>query len=310
MVRKDFSVKSNSDGLELKVVLFVPDSEPKYLMQISHGMAEHKERYFHFMEHLTAQGFAVAIHDHRGHGESILCPEDLGYFYDQNGFAIVEDLHQITLSLKEMFPTIPIILFGHSMGSLVARNYVKGHDSDIDKLIICGAPGKNPLTGVALILVSFLKMIYGERHRSTFLQNMAFGSYNKQVGQEDLDNAWLCCNTEMVKKYNEDNLCGYTFTLNGFRNLFMLLKSTYSKKGWKLNNKDLPILFVAGECDPVILGEKSWIQAQEFMRQTGYKSVDGILYKDMRHEILNEKSRHLVYSDIERWIKGKPTSEQ
>ena len=305
MQRQDFSVKSAADGLVLNIVVMVPDVQVRGIVQFSHGMAEHKERYFEFMEHLVAQGFVAAIHDHRGHGESVLNPEDLGYFYDKDGSAIVEDLHQITLKLKELFPSVPVVLFGHSMGSLVVRSYVKKYDDEIDKLVVCGAPGNNPLTGAALAIVSLLNVFYGERHRSELIQNLAFGSYNKQVGEVELENGWLCAKKDVVHSYNSDELCGFTFTLNGFKNLFSLLKTVYSKKGWNLGNPDLPILFIAGEKDPVILGEKGWYNAQEFMRSCGYKDVKGCLYDDMRHEILNEEKRELVYSDVVNWIDGK-----
>ena len=304
MQRQDFSVKSAVDGLEMRVVVMVPETPIQGIIQISHGMAEHKERYFSFMEYLASNGYVAVINDHRGHGESIFNPDDLGYFYDSKGIAIVEDLHQITLKVKELFPNVPIILFGHSMGSLVVRSYIKKYEQDIDKLIVCGSPGKNPLTGIALGLVWFLKKLKDERHRSAFIHNMAFGSNNKKVGEKEL-NAWLCNNKEIVKAYNEDALCGFTFTLNGFENLFCLLKDAYSSKNWKVQKPDLPILFIAGENDPVILGEKGWLDAQSFLLDLGYESVDGILYDEMRHEILNETDANLVYSDIIDWVSGK-----
>lgn len=300
-----FTIQSKVDGLELKIAMVLPKTEIKGIIQFSHGMAEHKERYFYFMSFLAEKGFASVIHDHRGHGSSVKDSADLGYFYDETGDAIVEDLHQITLEIKNRFPNTPIILFGHSMGSLVARCYLKKYDSDIDKIIICGAPANNPLIVPAQLIVAFLKMLYGERHRSKFIQNLTFGSYNKQVGEKDLENAWLCTNHQVVEEYNNDKLCGFTFTLNGFKTLFTLVQNTYSKSGWILSNEDLPILFIAGEADPVISGEKGWLAAQRFLQDRGYKSVKGILYDNMRHEILNERNNHLVFSDVVNWLTNK-----
>ena len=304
MQRQDFLVKSAVDGLEIRVVTMVPDAQIHGIIQIAHGMAEHKERYFDFMEYLASNGYVAVINDHRGHGESIINPEDLGYFYDPSGVAIVEDLHQITLEIKKRFTDVPVILFGHSMGSLVVRSYLKKYEQDIDKLIVCGSPGKNPLTGIAMGLVRLLKKIKGERHRSAFFHNLAFGSNNKKVGEKEL-NAWLCNNKEIIQAYNEDALCGFTFTLNGFENLFCLLKDTYSRKNWKVQKPQMPVLFIAGENDPVILGEKGWLEAQSFLLDLGYESVDGILYDEMRHEIINEPNASLVYSDILDWVSGK-----
>lgn len=302
MEHKYFTVQSKIDGLELQALMILPESEIKGIVQFSHGMAEHKERYFDFMNYLAEKGFASVIHDHRGHGSSVKEAKDLGYFYDETGEAIIEDLHQITMEIKKQFPNIPIILFGHSMGSLVARSYLKNYDTDIDKAIICGAPANNPLIVPALLIVAFLKMLYGDRHRSKFIQNLTFGSHNKKVGEKNLKNAWLCSNHQVVEEYNKDELCGFTFTLNGFKNLFYLVQNTYSKSGWKLANTDLPILFIAGEADPVISGEKAWFDAQRFLQNRGYKTVKGILYDNMRHEILNEQNKHLVFSDVVNWM--------
>ncbi|AEE17732.1 alpha/beta fold hydrolase [Treponema brennaborense] len=302
MERKDFSVQSEFDGLPLHVAVMLPDSEIRGVVQISHGMAEFKERYFEFMEYVTAAGFVTAVHDHRGHGESVKDKADLGYFYDTTGSAIVDDVHQITLELKRRYPQKPFVLFGHSMGSLVARSYLKKYDADIDKLVICGAPGKNPFAGVALALSGLLTALKGSRHRSALLQNLAFGSYNGKVGEKGPENAWICADPAVVDAYNASELCGFTFTLNGFRNLFLLMKTVYSPCGWELRNAPLPILFIAGRNDPVILGERAWLRAQDFLRRVGYGNVRGILYDGMRHEILNEKDRKTVFADVLSWI--------
>ena len=304
MQRKDFTIQSTFDNLNLKVVVMVPDTPVLGVVQFVHGMTEHKERYFDFMDFFLKEGYAVSIYDHRGHGESVLNKDDLGYFYDSNANAIVEDLFLVTNKIKDMFSDVPIILFSHSMGSLVARNFLKKYDNLIDKLIVCGSPSKNPFTGIALFIVNIMSLIKGGKYRSNLIQNLAFNSCNKKVGATK-KNGWLCANSEMVDKYNEDALCSFIFTLNGFRNLFKLLKNTYNKNGWNVKNSELPILFLAGEDDPIIEGEKGWVNAQNFLRDVDYNSVSGILYDGMRHEIFHEKRRDLVFSDIINWIQDK-----
>lgn len=295
-------IKSNQDGLELDILFVKPEGEIKGIIQISHGMAEHKERYYPFMEYLAKCGYASIIHDHRGHGASVKKKEDLGYFYDDTAEHIVEDLHQITIYIKEQYPDKKLILFGHSMGSMVVRKYSKKYDKDIDKLIVCGSPSKNPFLGVALTVVKILKIFQGEYHRSKLIQKLAFGSYNKKIDNPVSENAWVCANEEAVKAYDEDELNGFIFTLNGFQNLFTLMKDTYSKQGWKLNHKELPILFIAGEEDPVISSPKDWQKAQDFLKEIGYRNISGKLYSGMRHEILNEKDNQKVFEDIVNWI--------
>ena len=131
-VKKTVYLTSKQDGLKLHVLLMEPEEEPKGIVQIVHGMAEHKERYEPFMEMLCKQGYISIIHDHRGHGKSIRAKEDLGYFYDESGKAIVEDVHQITQWAKDRYGEMPYHLFGHSMGSLVVRCYLKKYDNELD----------------------------------------------------------------------------------------------------------------------------------------------------------------------------------
>ena len=116
------TLDSKADGLSLSLQVAEPTGCPRGVLQISHGMAEHKERYEPLMEFLAEQGIVVAIHDHRGHGKSVRAAEDLGYFYADGARALVEDLHQVTAWLRREYAReLPLYLLGHSMGSLAAR---------------------------------------------------------------------------------------------------------------------------------------------------------------------------------------------
>lgn len=295
-------IKSNQDGLELEISIIKPQGEIKGIMQISHGMAEHKERYYPFMEYLVEQGYVTVIHDHRGHGMSVKKQEDLGYFYEDKAEYVVEDLYQVTNLIKNQYPNKKLILFGHSMGSMVVRKYIKKYDKEIDKLIVCGSPSKNPFVEFAIGFVKVMKRIKGEYYKSQLIQTLAFGTYHKKIQNPISKNAWICANEEVVKQYDADKLNGFIFTLNGFQNLFTLMKDIYTKKDWKLNHKELPIFFIAGKEDPVIVSPKKWEMAQSFLKEIGYQKVSGKLYEGMRHEILNEKDKKKVFEDILKWI--------
>lgn len=300
--RKDIIIKSNCDNLPISVTMFVPEGEIKGIFQVSHGMAEHKERYYDFLEYLADKGYVAIINDHRGHGKSVKEKEDLGFFYDNSSDYIVEDLHQITVYVKELFKDKEVILFGHSMGSMVVRKYVKKYDKDIDKLIICGSPSNNPFVDLAIFIIKIMKIFKGEKYKSNFIQRLAIGNYNKTVKNAKSENSWICANDETVEKYDNDELCGFIFTLNGFENLFKLMKEIYKNEGWTVKNKEMPILFMAGSEDPVIMNEQKWKESQEFLKSIGYTNVNGKLYKDLRHEILNEKNKQKIYNDIIEFI--------
>ena len=137
-------LKSNFDDLSLGVAFLPAQGTPKAIFQIVHGMAEHKERYYPFMEFLSEHGYACVIHDHRGHGESVKSEQDLGFMYDGGADAMVEDVLLVQDWAKGQFPNLPVYLFGHSMGSMVVRAFTRKYDDRIDKLIVCGCPSNNP----------------------------------------------------------------------------------------------------------------------------------------------------------------------
>ena len=132
-----FSIASHHDNLQLSVLAVCPE-KPKAVVQMAHGMCEHKERYLSFMRFLAAHGYAAFLNDHRGHGESVLDQADLGYFYDGGARALIDDMHLLTEHIRGEYPSLPIALFGHSMGSLAVRCYTKRYDKEISSLIVCG----------------------------------------------------------------------------------------------------------------------------------------------------------------------------
>jgi alpha-beta hydrolase superfamily lysophospholipase len=296
---------SECDGLVLSAALMLPDKSPLGIIQIVHGMSEHKERYYDFMGYLADHGYIVIIHDHRGHGDSIRDKDDFGYMYDETGNFIVEDVHLITMWVKKQFPDLPIVLFGHSMGSLVVRKYAKKYDRDLDGLIVCGSPSKSRNINLGLWLIRQGMKKYGDHYRSNFVNNLATGKSNKKFDDGTSKKLWLSSNRDSVQLYDDDPKCGFVFTLNGFLNLLLLLKSVYDKSGWRLASPNLPIFFIAGADDPVIINERAWKKSIKFMKKLGYANVSCKLYPGMRHEILNETDNRQVYSDILNWIENK-----
>ena len=288
-MKKTVYLTSKQDGLKLHVLLMEPEQSPKGIVQICHGMAEHKERYEPFMQMLCNNGYISVIHDHRGHGKSVKDAVDLGYFYDDSGKAIIEDAHQVTTWMKERYGgELPYHLFGHSMGSLVVRCYLKKYDDELDSLIVCGSPSENKAAKAAGFLAkTACKM--GAHKKGKFFQKMALGLYGKALGEDESEN---------VKAYDENPLDGFVFSNNGFLNLFLLMDETYNKKGWKVKHPSLPILFIAGADDPCIGSKKQYAQAMTTLKKRGYNQVRGMLFLNRRHEILNEDDVEKVYDAV------------
>lgn len=305
MKKNYFTIRSRSDGLDLSVMTLVPDTVVG-VVQLVHGMAEHKERYLPFMRFLADHGYATIIHDHRGHGSSVKDQDDLGYFGDHDAHAIVEDVLDVYHVMKEQYPNVPYTLFGHSMGSLIVRRFIQKYDDLIDQLIVCGAPGNNPYTKVGLKVVDTLENRFGERYRSFLVSQLLTGTYDRKFDGHH-KNRWISANESNVHAFNQHERDGFTFTLNGYKNLFKLVRDVYDPKGWSKKNPTLPILFIAGKDDPVILSIEKWEEAQQFLKKEGYPNVYGILFSGMRHEILNETNNQMVYDVILDFIEGSRT---
>lgn len=295
-MKEHLIIKSEFDQLPLDVIVLRP-SHPCGIMQFSHGMCEHKERYLDFMNYLYQRGYVCIIHDHRGHGKSIREEMDLGYFYKDGYIGIVEDVHQLTLWIRKQYPQLPLFLFGHSMGSLVVRCYCQKYDQDINGLFVCGSPSQNPMAGLGIKLAQYYTKKKGDHYRPSLIQKLAFDAFNKKF-DKNIPNSWICSNQDVVSWYNQNPLCTFTFTSNGFESLFQLVKMTYSNHHWQVNHPQLPIRFIAGYDDPCIQNEKKFQQAVNHMHQLGYQNVTSHLFKHMRHEILNEKGKFLVYEHI------------
>ena len=301
MIKKDW-IKSSSDGLQIELAYTIPKEEIQGIVQISHGMSEHKERYFKFMEYLSENGYVCIINDHRGHGNSVKSSKDLGYFYTEDTNFIIDDLYDVTKYIKNKYTNHKIYLFSHSMGTLVARGYMQKYDNEIEKIILCGTPTHNPFTTFAITMAYFFKIIGMGKKPNKILNYLTFNSYNKGHKSE---NEWLSKNPTNISIYNDDELCGFTFTTNGFINLYKLLRRAFNIKLYKVQNKELEIFLIAGENDPVIQNNKKFEQLEKFLNKLGYENTERKLYPDLRHEILNEEEYEQIYSDILKFIKGE-----
>ena len=296
---QDFEFRSSTAVNTIHARKCVPDGAPRAVVQIVHGIAEHIERYDDFMRFLAESGYACIIHDHRGHGESVKPDGVRGHFYTEDASGVVDDLHDVTEYAKKRFPGKPVYMFSHSMGTLVARNYLKKYDAELDKLVLSGPPTENKMAGVAVFLARVAGLFGGKDRPNTLLHKLTFGK------GYDAGNAWLSENAENVQRYNSDPLCGFVFTTNGFLNLYKLQKGAFSLKDWTVRNPGLEIMLMAGADDPVIQGREKFAALEQFLRRAGYENVRSRLYENARHEILNETRKEEIYGDVLAFYEGR-----
>ena len=290
----------STDGIHtLQGVIYYPQTEiPFGILHVSHGMAEHIGRYDHFMRAVAAAGFIVCGHDHLGHGKTAADETEYGYFAEHDGWRIVvNDIHAFSMEVAQKYPGLPLFLMGHSMGSFLVRAAVAMYPDDYRALIIMGTSGINPLSSMGLGLTSLIKKFKGEKYVSKLTQDLAFGSYNKRTDSND-PFAWLTCDEELRKKHNEDPLCLFKFTTSAMNDLISMQKAVNLPSWYQNIPKNLPILIVSGEEDPVGAYGKGVTEVQNKLIKEGCIDVTCILYPNMRHEILNEIGKEIVYGDI------------
>ncbi len=309
MKREDFYFDSRDGETRIHAVKWIPEKKPRCVVQIVHGMAEYASRYEGLAEALTAEGIVVAGEDHLGHGQSVRSKtgqgeHPLGYFCARDAATVVvRDVHRLKKLVQEQYPGVPYLILGHSMGSFILRNYLCRYGTGIDGAAIMGT-GMQPRAAVAMArgLAGLIGALGGAKRPSRLLDRMAFGTYNRRIPQPSSDMDWLSRDGEQVRRYLDDPLCGFTFTANGFHTLFTLIGRLYDPGLLENMPKDLPVLFLAGEEDPVGDYGKAVSAVADSFRALGMKRVECRLYPGMRHELVNVIGRQEVEKDLLEWI--------
>lgn len=303
-MRTDFFFKSGS-GARLHGCRWTPDSQVRAVLQIVHGIAEYVERYDGFANFLNRQGILVVAEDHMGHGKSISqeCPQ--GYF--AGGWqTAVDDTYRLTRDTMAEFRDVPFILFGHSMGSFMARTILaKYPDSGITAAVICGTGWQPaPVLAAGKAACALVCRAKGERAPSPLLQAMAFGTYNRKVEHPRTPYDWLSRDNSVVNAYKADPLCGFTPTAGLMRDMMEGIAYIQREENLARMGKALPVLFIAGGDDPVGSYGVGVRTAAEAFRKAGMERVDVRIYPLCRHELLNEINREEIMDDVSRWIDG------
>lgn len=287
----------------IHVCRWEPETAVSGIVQIVHGIAEYAYRYDEFAKFLNAQGYLVVAEDHMGHGKSIDEPRNTGYFTG-GWFSAVDDICKLMNMTMEEFPGVPYILFGHSMGSFMARTILaKYPDSGIYGAVICGTgwqPASVLKTGIGLA-----KSVcrFGDAHKpSQLLQNLMFGAYNRKVEHPRTPYDWLSRVNQVVDAYVDDPLCGFTPTAGLARDMLLGIEYIQKRENLQKMDKTLPIFFTAGGDDPVGNYGEGVRKTARMFKSVGMENVTTQIYPLCRHEILNEMNRTDIYQDIVNWI--------
>ncbi|MBE6599679.1 MAG: alpha/beta hydrolase [Ruminococcaceae bacterium] len=295
-------ILSSNGKDELTYYIYEPKSAPRAIIQISHGMCEYVERYEGHAEYFCSQGFIFAGHDHLGHKNSAASDDELGYTCSAD--ALIDDLAKMTDLLREKFPNLPVFVLGHSMGSFVLRAYIEKYPKKANAAIISGTAGPGSPAGIAKILAKLIGKAKGDHYRSPLLRSLSTGNYYKAFGKNAPREAWLTRDTSVTEKYKNDKFCKFTFSANGYYNLFDLL-GRISRNAWaKTVDPDLPILLISGDQDPVGNFGKGVKKVHARLADAGIKDLTLKLFAGARHEPFNEiePTRAEAYKTVTDWI--------
>jgi alpha-beta hydrolase superfamily lysophospholipase len=293
-----------ADGKDLQLYTQLSGNVPKANVLIIHGMAEHAARYEDFAMFLNSKGFDVYAPDLRGHGKTAGKIDNTGHLADHNGWEIViEDIQTIVSTILKTDKNVPLILIGHSMGSLIARSYFEKHSNEIHALILSGTSYQpKMLVYGGLLMCRLQQLFFGIKHRSKLLTKMSFGNFNKKFKNTTTDFDWLSSDPTVPAKYIDDEYCGFICTVGFFRDLLTGILCIQSKKHFKNFPKDKLVYMFSGALDSVGNSGKGVRKVFERYRQSGVSNIQLKLYPEGRHEMLNEIDKVEVFEDVKNYI--------
>lgn len=295
-----------SDGVELFCYQWLPEqSTPwKAVVQIVHGLAEHAGRYDRLAQVLNQQQIGVYAHDLRGHGKTAGRPEQLGFFAEKDGWAkVVDDIHILNQHIAKAHPNVPRVLLGHSMGSMLAQDYIIQYSDTIRAACLSASIDNAGLLRYAGILAANLERLrLGPRGQSKLLNAMSFGDYNKPFKPNRTDFDWLSRDQAEVDKYIADPYCGFIASTQLWLDLLAAL-GDFAKPSQRAKvRKDLPLYLFTGSRDPVTRMGKAVDGLAKAYQTAGMQNITVKSYLDARHECFNETNRAEVTQDLIDWI--------
>lgn len=278
---------TGADGFDI-FVRELEKERPKGIVQLVHGMSEHGGNYMDFAKFLNDKGYVVIVHDHRGHGRSLSESYPKGHM--KRASELVGDTVLVSSYVKLKYPSLPLYMLGHSMGSMTARVYLQRYDRMIDKLILTGTPVQDPLAGLLVFFLNIVNFYTGAYRRANLINHL--------VGNSDASLDFISYNEENRQKKYKDPLRIFSFTMGYTKVLVEINKKLSQKSKYKVKNPNLPIYNLTGEDDIITKGSKGIEKSLSLLKSLGYKNIKSKSYQNMRHEILNEDEKEMVYWDI------------
>jgi len=299
------------DGTKLFLRRWRPESPPRAVIHIIHGMAEHGGRYEDFAGFLNEAGIEVWAADLRGHGKTanlaLNSPMNgglLGHCADENAIPkLIYDINRLNEEIKEQHPDLPLFILGHSWGSFLTQSFIEHSKTKPAGCILSGTRGSAGIeVKLGLVFMKLVSQIKGKRIKSRFVNAIVFGAYNKRFKPVRTSFDWLSRDTKAVDSFVEDPLCGKPSTVGFLHDLLVLLLQTQRPRNLAKINKELPIFVFSGSCDPVGLYGAGVISLINKYKKRRIKDLEFVLYPHARHECLHEINQKEVFNCLLQWI--------
>ncbi|MGC4025419.1 MAG: alpha/beta hydrolase [Mesorhizobium sp.] len=296
-------VLQSPTGAMLNYYVRKAEGRPRGIVHINHGLAEHAERYARFADFLARCGYHTYAHDHRGHGSTTAPDAPLGVFAWKDGRKkVLADISAMHDLIKREHPTLPLLLFGHSMGGIIALNYIQKHSSHLKGAAIFNANVSGGAMGrLAQIVLSWERMRLGSDTPSRMLPRLTFQAWGKAVPNARTPFDWLSRDPAEVDKYIADPFCGWDASVSLWRDLFGFIFSDAKDKNYIQVDRDLPLLFIGGEKDPGTDGGKAVAAIAKRFDAMKFSNLISKIYPQTRHKSLNDINRDEVMADFVEW---------
>lgn len=291
-------------GAEINVYRRLADRPARAVVQINHGLAEHAARYARFADFLAARGCITYAHDHRGHGRTTSPDAPPGRFgVPKGGGKVVADVEAVHGFIAAEHPGLPVVVFGHSMGGLVALNFLMDHADRVHAAAIWNANFSAGMLGrAAQAVLAWERFRLGSDVPSRLLPKLTFQAWGKAVPHHRTPFDWLSRDTAEVDKYIADPLCGWDASVSMWQDVFGFIFAGADDRNLDSISRTLPLLLVGGEKDPATDGGKAVHGLAERMRRMGFSNLSSTVYADTRHESLNELNRDIIMDDFAAWL--------
>ena len=291
-------------GAALRLYSQQPQGRPLAIVQVSHGLAEHAARYARFAALLAGRGFATYAHDHRGHGHTKAPGAPLGSFGPEPMAAnVVADVLAVHDEIARRHPGVPVIAFGHSMGALVAMNFVLAHSGRIAGAAIWNGNFTAGILGrLARAVLAWERFRLGSDVPSRILPRLTFRAWARQESDGRTGFDWLSHDYAEVDAYVADPLCGWDASVGLWKAVFDMSFAGADDRNFAHIRRDLPFNLVGGADDPESERGKTVTALAARLRRMGFSNLVSTIYPDTRHESLNELNRNLIMADFADWV--------